>query len=300
MSMINSEKTRKYSELHPVQIIENDSIFAVSQPDASQTLESKKVTFKQIKEQLDYDLNVVEIAETEPPLNIDLTYISLGGYKVPAYKYSDAPALIFPSEIPRMIPAISGFLVTKGIVYKVPFIAKNMILSDLTIESNTDYFSLLEVERVDDQNGLLTLISNHAATDEVFSVVRIKEQTNGQYLSFNIQHAYSVDALRYLSHTINGNVITSVWRGTFRNALIHANIQPSIKILESVNHTTTVGLNYFNQCKVSFYPSYYGSWNDMSVKTVLNQPYTGNLTIQIEDAVQGLSASTVLSVEYKG
>lgn len=292
---------KKFSDLEKAANITDNDLFAVSSAkDDNSGFESNKVTFGQIKEKLDYDFSIVEVLEmTPPPESDDTVYISINGYRVAATRSKENIHAAYPTHISRITPVVSGFKAVKGKMYKIPFTTNNLDLSTVSVTADTGHFSTLEVVKIDNTSGYINLVTTANVGSEVQSTITLLDEASGISASVLVTHTRLLSGLSNLSTDISGNVITVSWRTQdIDNYPCFSAIEPKFTLSADVKHKIYFGSDYFNQ--VYIHRATYYNYSDLVATVILDEPFTGILTINMEDLIQGLSGLATVHVDYKG
>lgn len=293
---------KKFSDLDSVDNLSDNDLFAVSSvKDDKGNFESNKVSFGQLKEQLDYDFDVVEVKEVVPPPEDDETvYILINGYRVAATRAKEEIRDVYPTHLSRIIPAVNGFMAAKGRVYTIPFTTNNLSLSDLTITSNTKYFETLQVIKIDESSGYINLASNFDTEGNYSSVITVTDEASGISTGIMVYHSRLIASLYNTGLKVSGNKITATWK---RNDITSGSrnnygvIVPKFTLSEDIKYKVLYVSDYFNQASVYKTNSEHV---EFIVTLILEEPFTGDLVISFEDLNQGAGGMVIAAVDYQG
>lgn len=291
---------KKFSDLDSVDNISDNDLFAIaSAKDDKGNFESNKVTFSQLRDQLDYDFDVVEVMEvTPPPEDDDTVYVMINGYRVAATRAKEELRAVYPTNIPRIIPAVSAFRVVKGKTYNIPFTTNELTLSNLTVAADTDYFKILKVTKFDDKSGYITLMTNFIADRFITSTVTLTDESSGISTSILITHTQIIVGLLNTSTKVEKNVITASWRMAMDSSsnFSYSVLEPKFYLSEDINFKVFYESDYFNQAYIARERSYN---IEFTARIILEEPYSGDLAISFEDFSQGMSAMVFVNVDYQ-
>lgn len=295
-------KYKKFSDLDSVENIADNDLFAISSAkNNGASFESGKVTFGQMKEQLDYDFDIVEVKEVTPPPEDDETvYILINGYRVAATRAKEDVPAVYPTKISRIIPAVSGFMAAKGNLYTIPFTTSNLTLSNLSITSDANNFSTLEVFKIDDNSGYINLVSTVDKEGNYSSIVTVKDEVSGINTSILVYHSRLIISLANSSITVSDNIIKAKWKrdditsGSRNN---YGVIKPKFSLSEDIKYKVYYASDYFNQASVYKVDQ---SHVQFEATFVLLEPFSGDLIISFEDLNQGAGGMVMVNVDYTG
>lgn len=246
---------------------------------------------------------VVEIQETTAPSEKDpQVYISIGGYRVPAWRMSqNRPAIGYPN-VPVIVAPVYGFRAAVNFVYRIPFTLMNAEISKMSVTSdNPDRFSSLSVERLTQSSGALTFVTNFSSSESLRSAVTLSDNQTGATQTFNITHSYSpVNALIVDNVKVSGGQITVKYNPAGlpgNNSEYVVVLEPDISVSQKVKYVAARGQNYFNQASTRRRNQSYTPY--ITIVKLL-QAYSGTLEIVLKDAIGGLSVSVFTTVNYDG
>lgn len=207
--------------------------------------------------------------------------------------------VIFPVDIPRIIPLIPAFRAVKGRLYAIPFATSNLNLSNLSVKADTDYFSTLEVNKIDERSGYINLATTFSSTGAVSSVITLTDEVSGVNGSLLICHSRIVNGLSNIKATVTNNIINVAWRTELdsKSQLSYSVLEPQFTLSEDIKFKVHYSRDGFNQ---SYIFKEYVHFNDFDVKVVLEEPFTGDLVISFEDLAQGTGGTALVYVDYKG
>lgn len=198
-----------------------------------------------------------------------------------------------PSKIAKITPIISGFCAVKDREYIIPFKAENLTLSNLTIKANTKYFSTLEVIRLNDTTGEIKIVTNLSITDlNRQSIITITDEISQITTSLVVIHVLATSSVTLKNINNEGNIINSIWS---INEDGRVAITPKISIVPALKHHIIYNSDYFNQ--LYLYKGYSRTINQQ-IRIVLEEFYSGELTIIFEDTLLGIGISKIINVDY--
>jgi len=246
---------------------------------------------------------VVEIQETTGPSEGDSqVYIAIGGYRVRAWRMSqNRPAIGYPN-VPVIVAPVYGFRAAINFVYRIPFTLMNAEISTMSVTSdNPSRFTRLSVERLTQNSGALTFVTNFYSYGSLASAITITDSASGATQTFNITHSYSpLGQLTVNKVTVSGGQITVEYNPTgfpgTTNEYIGV-LEPDVSIAQTVKYVAARGQNYFNQATARRANATYSPYIAI-VK--LQEAYTGTIEVVLRDAISGQSVSAFATVNYSG
>lgn len=293
-------KYKKFSDLDSVENLTDEDLFAVSSvKNENAEFESNKVSYGQLKEQLDYDFDVAEVLEvTPPPEDDDTVYVVINGYRVAATRAKEHFGAVYPTNLKRIIPVVSGFRAVKGRLYSIPFTTNNLTLSNLSVKSDTEYFSTLDVFKIDDRSGYINLVTNLNSDGERTSIVTLTDELTGITSSILINHSRIIKGLSNVAASVDKNIITAIWRTEMdvNTGYNYSVLEPVFSLSENIKYRIFFDSDYFNQ---AYLFKEYRHFLDFKVRVVLEEPFSGNLAISFEDLAQGTGGIAVVNVDYR-
>lgn len=289
---------KKFSELNTSKGISDDDILPISSANGINGFTSEKLSVGQLKKEL--GLFQIQEIDDYPPLEEDVL-ISINGYRLKASRDKEHVFATYPTKIPkipRMVPVVSGFRAVAGKTYYIPFSASNLILSNLTIKSDSKFFTTLKVTKLDDSSGVITIVTNRSRDSiEEKSIITVTDEISQTEMSVVIIHTMIIAAINLNSISVSNNTIDCVW-SIHDNSLhvMQGAILPKVTVTPAIKHRIIYDSDYFNQ--IYFYKKYS---NQINPKTtiILEEPYSGELNIELIDTLQSVSAHGSVVVNYQ-
>lgn len=291
---------KKFSELEQVEAFTGTDIIPISRQLDDGRYESLRGDMDQLKAQIDYDLNVIDVMEVDPPEDTDNpVYLLIAGHKVLAYPYmDDVPTVTFPGNIPRIVLPLLGFRAAINVEYAIPFVVVNGEISSLSISSPLpDRFTVLSVVQESETTGYIKIKTNTYATGNVFTSVVVSDDTAGFSATITVYHEYPPTNISSQSISVSGNIITATWRFELPSAVQYyfGVIEPVITLDPDIPFKLSAGLNFFRQATVRRYNQ---TWVDLTTTIILSESYTGLVTVTCADIIHGFSAVASINVDY--
>lgn len=201
------------------------------------------------------------------------------------------------NNIPSVVPVCNTLYALPGKLYLIPFMALRYKLSDsLSIKSSRNsYFSILNVKKINDTFGYMQIVSTAASGGSFCqTVISVFDKENGELGSVSISH--STQLLGFSIHgtkiSEDGKTITCTLKVNkpFSNNILP--IQPKVTLSKNIKYKVSYQSDYFNQLCMHDHCT-------GDIQITLEESFSGNLDIKIEDLLQNYVASTTVNVNYK-
>lgn len=206
---------------------------------------------------------------------------------------------VFLSYIPAIIPAIPAFRAVKDKLYTIPFIAANTSLSNVSVSANTNYFDMLEVNKISQNSGEVNLRTTLSSKGEISSIIRLEDEISGLNGSILVTHSRLIGGITNKSIIATKNIIKATWQIEISSSseYSYSAIEPQFTLSEAINFKAYYSKDGFNQ---SYLFKEYKYFNDFEVIIILEQPYTGELIVNFTDLLQGIAGTASVYVDYQG
>lgn len=201
------------------------------------------------------------------------------------------------NNIPSVVPVCNTLYALQGKLYLIPFMALRYKLSDsLSIKTTrSGYFPILNVKKINDTFGYMQIASTESSGGSFYqSVVSVFDKENGELGSVSICHPTQLVgfAIQDTKISEDGKIITC----TLRVRKVSTNnilpIQPKVTLSKNIKYKVSYQSDYFNQLCMHDHCT-------GDIQITLEESFSGNLDIKIEDLLQNYVASTTVNVNYK-
>lgn len=296
---------KKFSELQATPGLQMSDIVPIVTCDDTGKLHSMVGTIEQVKDTIEFNMNIIDVVEVDPPENEDNpVWLLIGGQKVKAQRFmTEVPLVTFPGNIPRFIPAVYSFRAAPGFKYDIPFVVLNTEFSELIVETDEPGRIVeLSVTQIDEKSGIISFVTHYQGNENSNSRIKVYDVKSGIFLLITVLHSYRFSSLRASSLTVSN-----------KNKSIHVSIdstalplspsttywgvfQPQISVDAHIKFKTIIGLNYFGQ---SAFSRRNATYNTVDLTMIFDGTYSGILPITITDAIGAASVSISPKVNFE-
>lgn len=249
------------------------------------------------------DLDVIEVTLTDPPDDETLySWINVAGYKVKAHPTNVIiPAVVFPNEIPRIIPEINSLAVAHGKTYRVRFVTLNSVLLDnfTVTATNPNAIQNMSANKFDDTGGYIDFTVNYPNPVYNGSNLGLITIENGLFkTSFTVTVYMPATSVNIVNQTVTGNqILTSFYSQDSRASNIGNDriSAPIISLSPEIDHRVLYVNSGFDGQYVTSYSGSSSAHKVGLVNVIIDEPYTGEIIFTMTDQITGLSSSKLIN-----